>query len=190
MLVRISFWVLTLSLLVAGTVWLGWSAAPAPGWVAGGVLAAWIALLVGGLWRLLRPASLGQRLVVWAVLLLLLLGMVLPPELLQAVQERVAGWFGRLPGLDRNDSASTWAHVGLYAAFAGSLLWARGDRHPGWLLLPLAGLAVATELMQLLVDGRQADPFDVVLNLAGIAGAASVAWLVAWRHALRRRQAG
>lgn len=175
-------------MLVVVTSWIAWGTAPVSIWVSALVLAAWIALLVVGLWRLLRPAPVGQRLVVWTVLLLLLLGMVLPPELLQTAQRWVAGWFGRLPGLEINDAASTWAHVGLYAAFAGSLLWARGDRHPGWFLLPLAGLAVATELMQLLVDGRQADPFDVVLNLAGIAGAAMVAWLVAWRHASRRSQ--
>jgi len=165
--------------LVMVTLWLGLRAAPVPGWIPAVVLAAWIAVSVGGVWYLLRAAPLRYRLVVWGVLILLLLGMVLPPEWLQTVQQWVSQRLGRMSSVDIGGSAPMLAHIGLYAAFAASLLWARGDRHPVWPLLALAGFAVATELMQLLVDGRNADPMDVALNLSGIAGGAVIAWAMA-----------
>ena len=165
--------------LVMVTLWLGLRAAPVPGWIPAVVLAAWIAVSVGGVWYLLRAAPLRYRLVVWVVLILLLLGMVLPPEWLQTVQQWVSQRLGRVPGMDMGSTAPMLAHVGLYAAFAGSLLWARGERHPAWVLLALAGFAVATELMQLLVEGRHADPGDVALNLSGVAAGALIAWAMA-----------
>ena len=173
--------------LVAVTIGLGWGAVSAPGWASGLVLAVWIGVLVGGVWHLLRAASWQQRLLVLGVLGLLLLGMVLPPDWLQQVQQWVAERLGRVSRVDVGGSASMLAHIGLYAAFAASLLWARGDRHPVWPLVTLAGIAVATELMQLLVDGRNADPLDVLLNFSGIAGGAVIAWGIA-RFALFRRE--
>jgi len=170
---------LLLTALVAVTVGLSWGDVSVPGWASGLVLAAWIGVLVGGVWRLLRAVPLRHRLVVWAVLLLLLLAMVLPPDWLQAVQQWVVQRLGRVPRVDMGGSAPMLAHIGLYAAFAASLLWARGHRNPVWVLLALAGVAVATELMQLLVDGRNADPMDVALNLSGIAAGAVIAWVMA-----------
>jgi VanZ family protein len=169
---------LVLSVLVAVTIGLGWGAVSAPGWASGLVLAAWIGVLVGGVWHLLRAASWRQRLMVLGVLVLLLLGMVLPPDWLQQIQQWVFDRFGRAPRVDMSGSAPMLAHIGLYAVFAASLLWARGHRNPVWVLLALAGFAVATELMQLLVDGRNADPMDVVLNFSGIAAGAVIAWIV------------
>lgn len=176
--------------LVGVTLWLGLRAAPVPGWIPALVLAAWIAVSVGGVWYLLRAVPLRYRLVVWGVLILLLLGMVLPPEWLQTLQQWVSQRLGRVPGVDMGGAAPMLAHIGLYAAFAGSLLWARGQRHPAWVLLALAGFAVATELMQLLVDGRNADPRDVALNLSGIAGGAVIAWAMARFTTLRRAPTG
>lgn len=172
--------------LVSVTVVLGLGAVSVPGWVSGFALAAWIGVLYGGVWHLLRSASWRHRWLVLGVLGLLLLGMVLPPEWLQLVQQWVSERLGRLPGVDAVDSAPVLAHIGLYAAFAASLLWAQGYRHPLWPLLALAGFAVATELMQLLVEGRNADPMDVALNLTGIAGGAAIAWVMA-RFAPYRR---
>jgi len=176
--------------LVMVTLWLGLRAAPVPGWIPALVLAAWIAVSVGGVWYLLRAAPLRYRLVVWVVLILLLLGMVLPPEWLQTVQQWVSARLGRVSSVDIGGSAPMFAHIGLYAAFAASLLWARGGRHPVWPLLALAGFAVATELMQLLVDGRNADPMDVALNFSGIAGGAVIAWVMARVVPARRPQVG
>jgi len=181
---------LVLPVLLAVTLWLGWGPVSTPGWASGLVLAAWIGVLVSGVWHLLRAASLRQRLMVLGVLGLLLLGMVLPPDWLQAVQQWVVERFGRAPRVDMGGSAPMLAHIGLYAAFAASLLWARGDRHPVWPLLALAGFAVATELMQLLVDGRNADPMDVMLNFSGIAAGAVIAWVMARVASSRRAQVG
>jgi len=179
---------LVLPALVAVTIGLGWGAVSAPGWASGLVLAAWIGVLVGGVWHLLRATSWPQRLLVLGVLGLLLLGMVLPPDWLQQVQQWVVARMGRVSSVDIGGSAPMLAHIGLYAAFAASLLWARGDRHPVWPLLALAGFAVATELMQLLVDGRNADPMDVALNFSGIAGGAMIAWVMARVVPARRPQ--
>lgn len=188
MRLRTLFALLTAALLVAATLWLGWGDAPVPvpGWVRWLLLAAWIGAVVGGVSFLLRAVPVRHRLFVWCALLLLLLGMVLPPEWLQAVSQWLGARFGPLPALDMGGVASALAHVALYAAFAASLLWVRGNQHPAGVLLALAGFAVATELMQLLVDGRSADPFDVALNLSGIAGGAIVAGVMA-RFALFRR---
>jgi len=174
--------------LVAVTIGLGWGAVSAPGWATGLVLAAWIGVLVGAVWYLLRAASWSQRLLVLGVLGLLLLGMVLPPDWLQQVQQWIVERFGRVSRVDVGGSAPMLAHIGLYAAFAASLLWASGDRHPVWPLLALAGFAVATELMQLLVDGRHADPMDVALNFSGIVGGAMIAWVTA--RLVRERRVG
>ena len=176
--------------LGAATLWLGSTSVSVPAWAPWLMLFAWIGVLIGGTWRLLRPVSLRHRVLVYGVLLLLLLGMILPPESLQAAQQWLADRFGRIPGNDKGAWAPMLAHVGLYAAFAGSLLWARGDRHPVWVLLALAGVAVATELMQLLVDGRNADPVDVLLNFTGIGLAAAGAWLFARVPELRRFRLG
>jgi hypothetical protein len=179
---------LLLPALVAVTIGLGWGFVSAPGWVSVLVLGAWTGFLVGGVWYLLQAASWRQQLVVLGVLGLLLLGMVLPPDWLQWVQQWVVARLGRVPGVDIGGSAPMLAHIGLYAAFAASLLWARGPRHPVWPLLALGGFAVATELMQLLVDGRNADPMDVALNFSGIAGGAVVAWVMARVAPSRRPQ--
>jgi len=181
---------LVLPALVAVTIGLGWGAVSAPGWTSGLVLAAWIGVLVGAVWYLLRSASWRQRLLVLGVLGLLLLGMVLPPDWLQQVQQWVGARFGRVSRVDMGGSAPMLAHIGLYAAFAASLLWVRGDRHPVWPLLALAGFAMATELMQLLVDGRNADPMDVVLNFSGIAAGAVIVWVMARFVPSRRAQLG
>jgi len=180
---------LVFPVLLAATLWLGWGAVSAPGWASGLVLAGWIGVLVGGVWHFLRAASLRQRLLVLGVLGLLLLGMVLPPDWLQAGQQWVVERFGRAPRVDMGGSAPMLAHIGLYAAFAASLLWARGHRNPLWVLLALAGFAVATELMQLLVDGRNANPIDVVLNFSGIAAGAAFAWVFT-RLATSERRVG
>jgi VanZ family protein len=69
-------------------------------------------------------------------------------------------------------------HFGLFAALGALLFWGRTDLDSRKLLVLLAALAGVTELMQLLVDGRQADWHDVVVDLAGVGvGALSIAGL-------------
>ena len=112
----------------------------------------------------------------WILFVGLLLAMLFPPVGLRPLQELAAGWLGLVSGVPLGDSGPALVHFGLFAAFTMLLLWARADSQSTLFLLPLAGFAVATELMQFLVDGRQPDPLDVVLNLAGIGTAALAAW--------------
>jgi hypothetical protein len=171
--------------LVGITLWLGHAAFAGIEWLRGLVLAAWIGLLGVVVWWLSRPVSSGRRLMVWALFVGLLLGMLLPPDWLQPMQDWVAGWLGLVADMRLRDSGPAFVHFGVFAAFTMLLFWARADLQLTPFLLPLAGFAVATELMQFLVEGRQPDPFDVVLNLAGIGTAALVAWVVS-RMRIRR----
>jgi hypothetical protein len=171
--------------LVGITLWLGHATFTGIEWLRGLVLAAWIGLLGGVVWWLSRPVSSGRRLMVWALFVGLLLGMLAPPDWLHPMQDWVAGWLGLVADMTLRDSGPAFVHFGVFAAFTMLLFWARADFQLTPFLLPLAGFAVATELMQFLVDGRQPDPFDVVLNLAGIGTAALAAWGVS-RMRIRR----
>jgi hypothetical protein len=162
--------------LVGFTLWLGHTTCTGIEWLRGFALAAWIGLLGGVVWWLSRPVSSGRRLMVWALFVGLLLGMLAPPDWLHPMQDWVAGWLGLVSDMTLSDSGPAFVHFGVFAAFTMLLVWARADFQRMSFLLPLAGFAVATELMQFLVDGRQPDPFDVVLNLAGIGTAALAAW--------------
>jgi hypothetical protein len=168
--------VLALLGLVGITLWLGHAAFAGIEWLRGLVLAAWIGLLGAVLWWLSRPVPSARRRVLWALFVGLLLAMLVPPDWLRPIQDWVAGWLGLVSDITLRDSAPALVHFGLFAAFTMLLFWARADFQPTPFLLPLAGFAVATELMQFLVDGRQPDPFDVVLNLAGIGTAALAVW--------------
>lgn len=183
-----TFWGWIVLGLVAVTLWLGWSAVPVPAWVSGLVLGGWIVILVAGVALLLPAAPWYRRFLVWAVLSLLLFGMVLPPDWLQTIQQGVAQWLGGVSGA--GSSAPMLAHLGLYAAFAASVLWASAHRRQALVLLVVAGFAVATELMQLLVEGRHADPLDVVFNLSGIAIGAVFVWGLARFGAVLRVSRG
>jgi len=168
--------VLALLGLVGITLWLGHAAFTGIEWLRGLVLAAWIGLLGAVVWWLSLPVRSGRRWMVWMVFAGLLLAMLIPPDWLRPIQDWVAGWLGLVSAVTSGGSGPALVHFGLFAAFTMLLLWARADFQPTPFLLPLAGFAVATELMQFLVDGRQPDPFDVVLNLAGIGTASLVAW--------------
>jgi len=168
--------ILALLGLVGITLWLGHAAFTGIEWLRGLVLAAWIGLLGAVVWWLSRPVPPGRRRVVWVLFIGLLLAMLIPPDWLRPIQDWVTGWLGFVSAVASGSSGPALVHFGLFAAFTMLLFWARADFQPMPFLLPLAGFAVATELMQFLVEGRQPDPFDVVLNLAGIGTAALVAW--------------
>jgi hypothetical protein len=168
--------VLALLGLVGITLWLGHAAFTGLEWLRGLVLAAWIGLLGAVVWWLSRPVASGRRWLVWALFAGLLLSMLIPPDWLRPIQGWVEDWLGLVSALTSAGSGPALVHFGLFAAFTMLLFWARADFQPTPFLLPLAGFAVATELMQFLVDGREPDAFDVVLNLAGIGTAALVGW--------------
>jgi hypothetical protein len=113
--------------------------------------------------------------------------MLLPPDWLRPIQDWVADWLGLVADVRLRARDQRWCTLACFAAFTMLLFWARADFKPTPFLLPLAGFAVATELMQFLVEGRQPDPFDVALNLAGIGTAALAAWGVS-RMRIRRAE--
>lgn len=140
-------------------------------WLRGLLLAAWIGLVVWTAWRVIRPTEWWVRTLTGSVLMLLLIGIIAPPDLLQIIKDWLAVLVSLLslesgPGVGLNVHAL--GHFGLFAVLAILLFLARADLGAWRLLGLLAGLAVATELMQLFVDGRYADWRDVLIDLAGV----------------------
>jgi VanZ family protein len=88
----------------------------------------------------------------WALLTAVLL--LLPPS------PDSSGWLD-LPGADK------LLHAGAFGLLA--LLLERATRRPALALLVATLYGVATELLQLAVVGRSADPFDALADLAGAA---------------------
>jgi hypothetical protein len=145
-------------------------------WLRGLVLAAWIGLLGAVVWWLSRPVSSGRRWLVWALFAGLLLSMLIPPDWLRPIQDWVAGWLGLVSDMTLRDSGPALVHFGLFAAF--TMLSVLGPRRFPAHAIPAAAGRVCGRHGVDAVSGRRAqpDPFDVVLNLAGIGTAALVAW--------------
>jgi VanZ family protein len=82
------------------------------------------------------------------------------------------------------------AHFGEYALLAALWVWALSPLLGRRALLVAAAIAfvyaLSDEYHQSFVEGRDADPLDVLADAAGIAVAVSL--LSAWRAASRRRQ--
>lgn len=146
-------------------------------WLLLSLYAAGVLLSVGlwtrGDWLLLRIATL-------LMLALLLLGMLLPAEIVSMLRDEVLRRFGRqvleLPG----PALALWAHLILFTVTG--LLVGRLRLRFGWprVVVGLMALAVMTEAMQTFSPGRQPSWFDVGANLLGIGlGLALLAILMA-----------
>lgn len=136
------------------------------------------ALVLVVAWHLARPMPSVWRLGFLLVVGLLLAGMTLPPEAIRAVAAALHDWWPG-PG-DSNlvsQNSSAVAHLGLFALVSAWLCWWRADLR-AWALVAMLGvLSVATEGLQLLVDGRYASILDVGLNLLGAAIGLAALWL-------------
>jgi VanZ family protein len=142
------------------------------------VLTLWIALILATLWHIARPMAPRVRHALWFVLALLFIGILSPPELLRGIKDLWAILKPPGPSTGPGLDVHMLGHFGLFAALGALLFWGRTDLDSRKLLVLLAALAGVTELMQLLVDGRQADWHDVVVDLAGVGvGALSIAGL-------------
>lgn len=151
------------------------------------MLSVWLCLIAGaGAWKLGRPTAAGWRWLFVGLVLLLMAGMTLPANLLGQLAEWFSGlWpWSQEPG-QFTRSSSPWVHLLLYALVSSWLWHWRSDL--GWrrLWVGLGLLAVGTEAVQPLVDGRYASVDDVLMNLLGAAlGQCSAQrW---WRPATRR----
>lgn len=138
------------------------------------LLAAWIGLILGALHRLARPMPPALRYGLWTAVAFLMTGILAPPELLSAIKAFVEALVPYAQSSKTGPDLNVFGHFTLFAALTALLLHGRPDL--GWLKLfaILAALAMATELMQLLTDGRTADWLDIAVDLAGV-GIAAVA---------------
>ncbi len=142
------------------------------------LLTVWIGLILGVLQHLARPMAQPLRVSLWATLASLLVGILAPPELLGAIKEFVAALLPFTPSITDGPDLNVYGHFTLFAALATLLLHGRPDL--GWVKLVglLAALAMVTELMQLLTDGRTADWIDTAVDLAGVGSAVLVVGFV------------
>ncbi|MEE4377486.1 MAG: VanZ family protein [Candidatus Competibacteraceae bacterium] len=136
--------------------------------VRGLLLSTWIGLVLWTGWRLMRPVASLPRFLTWTVLGLTLIGILMPPAIRQVLENWLNLLFPLGKEFDSGLDVDTLGHFSLFATIAMLLFWTRADL--GWLrlLCLLTALALATELMQLFIDGRQPDQYDVLIDLAGI----------------------
>jgi|GEM_PF-1540878 len=151
------------------------------------LLGVWVALVLGTGWSLTRPVGVVLRWAVRLVLLALMVGLLLPPDLLRALTDLLAAFSGIDAANHTGPDLQVLGHFGLFAALAVLLFATRADL--GWVRLTvlLAVLACVSELMQLFVDGRATDPWDVLLDLGGVGFGAL---LVSGGRMARRRASG
>lgn len=128
----------------------------------------WVGLLLLAGWKLMRHVS-TQRLVIVSVFCaLLIFGMLLAPDSLGGLRREIGDLLLRLLPLRELSSLDAIIHFLAFAALA-ALLYTPTRNHGrlqaiGWLIL----LATATEMMQLLIDGRQASMGDLFYDITGI----------------------
>lgn len=148
------------------------------------LLGIWVALVLGTGWSLTRPVGAILRWLMRLVLLVLMTGLLLPPDLLRGLLELLAAILPMDSASGTGPDIQVFGHFGLFAALSVLLFATRADL--GWLrlIVLLAALACVSELMQLFVEGRTTDLWDVLVDLAGVGVGAL---LVAGGALLRRR---
>lgn len=149
------------------------------------LLACWIGSILAILWHLSRPMPRPLQLSLWLVASALFIGLLASPEQLATLKDLLAALLPTDTEAAASLDVNLLGHFALFAALALVLFLGRADL--GWLRLALvlAAMASATELMQLLVDGRQADPFDVLVDLVGAATGMLAGWFIlqiGWLH--------
>mgnify|MGYP000736343954 FL=1 len=102
--------------------------------------------------------------------MLLVVVLLLPGSLAQAAEGLLSQWLpwlrGAASGASNGDKV---AHFGLFALWTWTLLlgWPEAPRR--WLAAKVLGVAVGTEVLQLLVPGRSASLADFGADAAGMA---------------------
>lgn len=138
---------------------------------------AWVPAAVGGLgllWLLafavflfywLRTAR--HRLLLAMVFIGVLVAVMIPGEWRNILQQWVTAAIGWNPPGAAGGGLSDYVHFAMFALLGAALSVARHDLHVGRLLAELGLLAVASEVVQMLVPGREAGWGDVALDACG-----------------------
>lgn len=106
-------------------------------------------------------------------LLLTLVALMMPGPMIESLRSWVLGWWPwRGSGMDSGVvSADKLIHAGLFALCGWALVRGWMSAAQRWLLLfvPMMAFGVVTEVLQLFVPGRGADPLDLVADGVGAA---------------------
>ncbi len=145
-----------------------------------------VALLSAGLfalgWWVSRPVPWLLRWLFRLAVLVMLLALVLPPGAIDWIRDALSVLMPLARQADEVPGASYIVHFSLFFGVSGLLFWPRPDLGRLYPVLAMAAMAVITEGLQLLVDGRFASWGDVLANLIGGGVAAAVVWTIrlAW----------
>jgi hypothetical protein len=153
------------------------------------LLAGWLILILTVGERLTRPMDAASRTRLWSALAVLVAGLLAPPEMIATIRTLIAEIIGPWSLDSDGVEPNVLGHFVLFGLLAMVAFQGRADLgllRMGGLLI---GLAVATELMQRLVDGRQAEWQDLLVDVAGIGVGISLLHL-AWRFRWIRQPAG
>ncbi len=132
--------------------------------------------LFGLSWWVSRPMGALARWLFRALVLLALLALVLPPAAILWIRDSLSVFLPLAREASDMPGASYVVHFLLFVAVAGLLFWTRPDLGRLYPALAMATMALITEGLQLMVDGRFAAWADVAVNLIGVAVAAAVVW--------------
>lgn len=138
-------------------------------------------LLFGLAWWVSRPAGWLPRWAFRLVVLAALLALALPPAGVDWIRDALSVLIPLAREASDVPGASYLVHFLLFGTVSGLLFWIRSDLGWRWPGLAMAALAFIMEGLQLMVAGRFASWSDVAANLAGLATAALVVWLIRLR---------
>jgi len=128
----------------------------------------WAGALVWGVRALVGSAARWSRGVFVVAFVAVLIGVLLPGEAKVSLEAWVLDLVGPRDYFGGSVSPSTIAHGLMFGILAAVLALARMDLRGGGLVLDLALLAIATEVLQLFVAGREASLVDAGVDMVGV----------------------
>jgi VanZ family protein len=119
-------------------------------------------------WWLTGPVSLIWRWVIRGALGGVLLALLTPASLIDAVQDWLKTWLPLAASASQASGADWVVHFCSFAGISALLFFFRQDVPRSALLAGLIGLGGLTEMLQYLVEGRTASLGDLVADSAGV----------------------
>lgn len=127
--------------------------------------AVWLLAFAALLVHWLRSAH--HRLLLVVVFVGVLTAVMMPGDWRDVLQQWATTLLGWRPPDATGGGLSDYVHFSMFALLGAALTVARRDLRSGWLLAELVLLAVASEVVQVLVPGREAGWQDVALDAGG-----------------------